>query len=261
MAAALIPLPAEGAVTLNSLSMLGKLRSAAESRTGYDRDLFNHWIDADGDGCNTREEVLIAEATVKPRPGSGCTITSGRWLSQYDGVSVTSARSLDIDHMVPLAEAWDSGARFWSSKQRQSYANDLGDGRALIAVTASTNRSKSDQDPAEWLPARGKCTYVSNWIAVKYRWNLSVDTAERAKLKSVLRGCKVLNLKVTRITGLPTSGTVADGGGAVPEPTSSGSVYYANCDAVRAAGKAPLLRGQPGYRAGLDRDGDGRACE
>lgn len=256
----LSPLPAESAVTLNSLTMLGKLRSAGEVRTGYDRDLFNHWIDADGDGCNTREEVLIAEAIAKPVPGSGCSITTGRWLSQYDGVSVTSARSLDIDHLVPLAEAWDSGARFWNSKQRQAYANDLGDPRALIAVTASTNRSKSDQDPAEWLPARGKCGYVSSWIAVKYRWNLSVDTAERAKLKSVLRGCKAINLKVTRITGLPTSGA-GGGGGTVPNPTGSGNVYYANCDAVRAAGKAPLLRGQPGYRAGLDRDGDGRACE
>ena len=123
-----------------------------EDRTGYDRDLFHLWIDADGDGCDTRAEVLISEAEDAPSVGSGCSLTGGRWYSYYDGVSQTSASALDIDHVVPLAEAWDSGARSWTSSRRESYANDLGDSHTLVGVTASLNRSKGDQDVAEWLP-------------------------------------------------------------------------------------------------------------
>jgi hypothetical protein len=77
---------------------------------GYSRNLFKHWIDADKDGCNTRYEVLIAEATVKPRVGAGCYLTGGKWRSVYDAKVFTKPTGLDIDHMVPLAEAWRSGA-------------------------------------------------------------------------------------------------------------------------------------------------------
>lgn len=164
----------------------------AENNTStYDRDLFRHWVDADGDGCDTRAEVLIAESSTSTGRTGTCTITSGSWLSRYDGVRFTTASSLDIDHMVPLKEAWISGASSWSSSRRQDFANDLGDGRSLIAVSASTNRSKSDQDPDSWLPPSTsyRCTYVSDWIAVKYRWGLSVDSAEKSALQDVLAGC------------------------------------------------------------------------
>ena len=117
-----------------------------EDRTGYDRDLFHHWIDADGDGCDTRAEVLISEAEEAPTVGSGCSLSGGRWYSYYEGVSQTSASALDIDHMVPLAEAWDSGARSWTASRRESFANDLGDSHTLVGVTASLNRSKGDQE-------------------------------------------------------------------------------------------------------------------
>jgi hypothetical protein len=136
------------------------LPTAAESRAGYSRDLFKHWVDADGDGCDTRDEVLISEAEEAPSVGSGCAISGGRWFSYYDGVSQTSASALDIDHMVPLAEAWDSGAGSWSSATREAYANDLGDYRTLVGVTASENRSKGDQDVAEWLPPQQQCRYL-----------------------------------------------------------------------------------------------------
>jgi hypothetical protein len=122
---------------------------AGEVRTGYARDKFHLWIDADGDGCNTRAEVLISEADDAPTIGSGCALSGGRWYSYYDGVSQTSASALDIDHVVPLAEAWDSGARSWSASRREAYANDLGDSHTLVGVTASLNRSKGDRDVAE----------------------------------------------------------------------------------------------------------------
>jgi len=170
---------------------------AAEVRTGYSRDLFPHWIDADGDGCSTRNEVLISEADDPVTVGSGCALSGGRWFSYYDGVSQTVSSNLDIDHMVPLAEAWDSGARSWTTATRRLFANDLGDHRALVAVTGSVNRSKGDQDPREWLPAREVCRYVKEWVAVKHRWRLTVDADEKAALQSLAAGCTNTTITVT----------------------------------------------------------------
>lgn len=181
----------------NTKTALESLTVADESRTGYKRTLFTHWIDADGDGCNTRYEVLIAEAVKKPRIGAGCRLTGGRWVSAYDGVQTTLTSKLDIDHVVPLAEAWDSGASNWTPEQRTRFANDLDDPRALIAVTATSNRQKSDRDPAEWLPKRGRCTYLVNWIAVKVRWALAVDPAEKNALLDLIDACGLASIRVT----------------------------------------------------------------
>lgn len=142
--------PPEGALSL--ADAIAKIPKGDEKRDGYERDSFKHWTDEDQDGCPTRAEVLIEEATTKPEQGERCTLTGGAWTSSYDNVEVTDAKRLDIDHMVPLAEAWDSGAHAWSDERRQAYANDLTAPRSLIAVTAKTNRSKGDKDPADWLP-------------------------------------------------------------------------------------------------------------
>ena len=163
---------------------------------GYSRSLFRHWIDADKDGCNTRYEVLIAEAIVKPKVGAGCYLTAGKWRSSYDAKIFTSPSGLDIDHMVPLAEAWRSGAWAWTAAQRMDYANDLGDSRTLLAVTASLNRSKGDKDVAGWLPQLGQCTYISNWIAVKWRFDLTVDPIEGEFLKAKIASCKITNVVI-----------------------------------------------------------------
>ena len=164
---------------------------ATEQRTGYKRDLFEHWIDADGDGCNTRDEVLIEEAVIAPAVGEGCRLTGGTWFSAYDGRSFSDPGALDIDHVVPLAEAWDSGAFAWSAERRRAYANDLDAPFALIAVSAGTNRSKADQDPADWLPpaAADRCPYVAAWLAVKTRWDLAVDAREQAALELLVASC------------------------------------------------------------------------
>jgi len=173
---------------------------ATEVRTGYDRDLFPHWIDADGDGCNTRNEVLIAEATSGPTIGSGCALSNGRWRSPYDNATWTQTSDVDIDHVVALAEAWDSGARSWTTTRRRSYANDLGDSRSLIAVTDNVNQSKGDQDPATWMPPYSsyRCTYINHWVAVKLRWRLTVDSAERSALTSWANSCPNSTITVTR---------------------------------------------------------------
>ena len=192
-----VPTAAHAATYSAPLSQaVASLPVATEIRTGYDRDLFKLWTDADGDGCSTRNEVLIAEAEEAPSVGSGCSLSGGRWYSYYDGVSQYAPADLDIDHMVPLAEAWDSGARSWSSAKRDSYANDLGDYRTLVAVTDSVNQTKSDQDPAEWLPAQQQCRYLREWVAVKHRWALSVDSAEKSALTSLASGCDDVTITV-----------------------------------------------------------------
>ncbi|MEV4274582.1 proprotein convertase P-domain-containing protein [Actinoplanes xinjiangensis] len=192
--------------------MVANLPVATEVRTGYDRDLFHHWIDTDGDGCNTRYEVLIAEATTTPDVGSGCALSGGRWLSYFDGATWTDPADLDVDHLVPLAESWDSGSRTWTSAQREAYANDLGDARALAAVTDNVNQSKGDRDPAEWIPsvAGVRCRYITEWTAVKTRWGLTVDTAEKSALTTYAAACT--NSTVTVETVL--------GGGTTPPTTS-----------------------------------------
>ncbi|MGW6214874.1 HNH endonuclease family protein [Streptomyces sp. NPDC055109] len=167
------------------------LPTAAESRDGYQRTSFKHWVDADRDGCSTRAEVLIAESRVQPTIEPGCKVTAGQWYSFYDGVTVTAPGGLDIDHMVPLAEAWDSGASAWTPQRREAYANDLDAENSLVAVTARTNRSKADQDPADWLPPLldARCTYTADWVATKLRWKLSVDDRERVVLAEIAAGC------------------------------------------------------------------------
>jgi hypothetical protein len=181
------------ATTITARSMLLKLSQKTESgSTTYSRTYFKQWIDANGDCQNTRAEVLIAESKATPKftTTRHCTVLSGRWYSYYDGATWTKASDVDIDHMVPLKEAWESGARLWSVNNRTRYANDLGSYATLIAVTDNVNQSKGDRDPAGWLPPRAasRCTYAIQWVTVKYRWRLTIDSAERSKLSSILSG-------------------------------------------------------------------------
>ncbi|MER7723608.1 HNH endonuclease family protein [Streptomyces sp. NPDC096323] len=185
-AQAAMPTPVSAATARTYLSELTV--KAEGSSTGYSRDKFPHWITQSG-ACNTREVVLKRDGT-NVTQDSSCAAVSGSWYSEYDGATWTAASDLDIDHMVPLAEAWRSGASAWTTARRQSYANDLTRPQ-LIAVTDNVNQSKGDQDPATWLPSRTayKCTYVRAWVHVKHYYGLSVDSAEKSALQSVLNGC------------------------------------------------------------------------
>ncbi len=181
----------EPVAVLTLAEAIEQLPSAPESREGYQRTSFKHWVDADRNGCNTRAEVLIAESQVRPTIEARCRVAAGEWFSYYDGVTVTDPGGLDIDHVVPLAEAWDSGASKWDAARREAYANDLTAEASLAAVTARTNRSKADQDPADWMPplADARCTYLADWVGTKLRWRLAVDDAERAALVDLSDGC------------------------------------------------------------------------
>ncbi|MFJ6511630.1 HNH endonuclease family protein [Streptomyces sp. NPDC091406] len=185
-AQAAMPTPVSAAT---ARTYLGQLTVGAEgSSSGYSRDKFPHWITQSG-ACDTREVVLKRDGT-NVQQNSSCQATSGSWYSTYDGATWSAASDVDIDHMVPLAEAWRSGASSWTNAQRQSFANDLTRPQ-LIAVTDNVNQSKGDKDPAEWMPPSSsyKCTYVRAWVHVKKHYNLTVDSAEKSALQSALNGC------------------------------------------------------------------------
>ncbi|MFC9595800.1 HNH endonuclease family protein [Streptomyces sp. NPDC056944] len=191
-AAVAAPSAPSSAEVLSLADAVLQIPLADESRVGYTRDKFKHWntgLDP-ADGCNTRNEVLLSEATVAPEVAAGCKLSGGAWLSYYDGQEVNDPGKLDIDHMVPLAEAWDSGASSWTPARREAYANDQGAATSLVAVTARTNRSKADQDPREWMPPLpdAHCRYVSEWVATKLRWGLTADQGEAEALKAYAEG-------------------------------------------------------------------------
>lgn len=173
-------------------ALLSGITVEPEVTAGYSRELFPHWKDLDGDGCDTREEVLIRDSITPAQVDPfGCQVRAGDWYSPYDGASWNDRGRIDIDHVVALKEAWDSGARTWTTERRMQYANDLSDPRTLIAVTDSVNQSKSDKDPAQWMPPLTSyhCTYLSAWVGVKARWGLSMDSAERNAVAAGLAKC------------------------------------------------------------------------
>ncbi|WP_234380135.1 HNH endonuclease family protein [Streptomyces sp. CMB-StM0423] len=160
---------------------------------GYHRREFKHWADSDRDGCDTRAEVLLRDAVTAPQITGRCTIAkdTGTWYSWYDDTTQTSKLDVDIDHIVALGEASDSGARAWTAAEREAYANDLDDPRALLAVHDKSNQSKADRDPSEWMPpaVAASCRYITDWVVVKVRWGLSADGREHAAIQRIAAGC------------------------------------------------------------------------
>ncbi|RFU86175.1 HNH endonuclease [Streptomyces triticagri] len=168
---------------------LGQLTEKAEgSSDGYSRDRFPHWSTQDG-SCDTREVVLKRDGK-DVEQDSSCAATSGTWFSEYDGETWSASGDVDIDHIVPLAEAWRSGASSWTDTAREGFANDLTRPQ-LIAVTDNVNQSKGDKDPADWLPplASYNCLYARMWVQVKHYYDLAVDPAEKTALQGVLKDC------------------------------------------------------------------------
>ncbi|RHZ58057.1 hypothetical protein CDV55_106375 [Aspergillus turcosus] len=170
-------------------SELAALTVAAQgSSSGYSRDLFPHWI-SQGGSCNTREVVLARDGTGVVKDSS-CYPTSGSWYSPYDGATWTQASDVDIDHVVPLANAWRSGASKWTTSQRQAFANDLTNPQ-LMAVTDNVNQAKGDDGPEDWKPPLTSyyCTYAKMWVRVKYVYDLTITSAEKSALVSMLDTC------------------------------------------------------------------------
>ena len=203
--------------TLSALDVLNTIRVERENTRGYSRSLFKHWLDVDGDGCDAREQVLKRDAIGLPQVDPfRCFVVEADWISAYDGKKTSDRTEVDIDHVVALKEAWDSGASGWNEAQRTAFANDTSDPRTLLAVSSSSNRSKSDKDPSNWLPSlRGYwCMYISNWISIKARWNLSMDQSEFGRLNNLMTG---------QCAGTTMRGWNAPPGGVTVSTTSSTS--------------------------------------
>ncbi len=173
----------------NALAILEGIRIEKEQPSGYQRSLFKHWRDIDGDGCDSREQVLIRDSKSLPQiDGYDCSVVAGDWVSPYDGARRGDPSNIDIDHVVALKEVWDSGGWAWSEATRTAYANDTTDKRTLLAVTDRVNQQKGDKDPSNWMPPlQGyRCRYLSDWISIKARWNLSMDQSEFGRIKNVV---------------------------------------------------------------------------
>ena len=238
----------------------------------YDRHDWKQWTDADRDCQDARNEVLIAESrtAVAYRTDRKCRVTTGEWLAPYSNTIVTDPGRLDVDHMVPLGNAHDSGAWQWSAEQRERYANYLEDPQHLIAVTASANRSKGARGPDQWKPEDQTywCRYAVDWITIKSTWELTVTEAELAGLNEMLYSCNQppsllvshgSSPGVHRATSTPE-----------PRPTATATtIKYNSCDAAQAAGETRVQgsngngRGFPKWMvpSARDGDGDGVVCE
>ena len=178
------PNASEAAEQLHALTV-----ESQHSMRGYRRDRFGAGWRDQGNDCSTRELVLRRDGT-DVRTGSSCNPTRGRWRSPYDGQTVRDPDGIDIDHMVPLANAWRSGADRWTDARREAFANELAKPE-LRAGSRYINRSKGDQSPDQWRPSNTRywCKYARAWITVKFEWDLSVTRAERAARREMLTFC------------------------------------------------------------------------
>jgi hypothetical protein len=270
--AAPAPTATTAATPTNTLSSDPAIELVVVNRTPvplYVRDEWRHWIDADRDCQNTRAEVLIDESLVAVT-FDGCRVVAGRWLAPFTGTLVTDASALDVDHMVPLANAHRSGGWAWDAARKRAYANDLSDLDHLIAVTASANRSKGARGPEEWWPPDTSywCEYAGDWARIKATWDLTVTAAELVALEEMLATCADGGVELVAVAGPTLSLEPLPTATLVP---SSGSLLYDPLGPDRDCGDFPAWRdAQAFYEAAggpssdphrLDGNGDGVACE
>ena len=167
----------------------------AGSMAGYSREEFPHWA-SDGtqfgwsepDGsCDVRDDALVRDGE-GVRVDGECSVVSGTWLDPYTGATLADSADVDVDHVVPLANAWRSGASEWGAAEREAYANDPA---VLLSVDAGANRQKGDKGPEAWRPPNASyhCEYARRWIWIKSGWGMMVNAAEKGALEGMLATC------------------------------------------------------------------------
>jgi hypothetical protein len=286
----------EGAAPTSALAALAAIEAKGRApQTGYDRDLFGSgWVDVERNGCDTRNDMLQRDLTGETfKPGTrNCVVLTGSLADPYSGRAIafqrgqTTSNDVQIDHVVALSDAWQKGAQGMDAARRTAFANDP---LNLLAVDGPLNMSKGDGDAATWLPPNRsyRCAYVARQVAVKVSYGLWMTQAEKNAIATVLSACPNEPLPGGVVAQLPEKAPAPAPEPApapvvvapvpaprpapapaprpapapAPAPAPPASVSYANCDAVRAAGAAPIYAGQPGYSSRLDRDGDGVGCE
>lgn len=154
---------------------------------------FGGWVKnkKSGDCYNTRNKVLVREnkGVLKLKDSNKCSVESGKWIDPYSGKEMTDAQAeIQIDHMVPLKEAYISGAHKWTFKERCLYGNYLGYRNHLVAVSGEENNQKSASTPEDYMPADKTyyCQYLKDWLAIKSIWGLSLVPEEVKAIKHEL---------------------------------------------------------------------------
>lgn len=257
---------------LNTLPVKGRA-----PKTGYSRAQFGDaWSDIDHNGCDTRNDILNRDLTAKQHKNSrGCVVISGILNDPYTGKVINFMRGKDtseqvqIDHVVALSDAWQSGAQEISAQERLQLANDP---ENLLAVDGPANQQKSDSDAATWLPANAsfRCSYVARQIRVKAKYHLWVKPAEKEAMINVLTPCAGAAEAPPAPKPAPdTPAPVPQADAPAPVPQADAppaqnpapALAFQTCADARAAGYRNMHRGAPGYSDHLDGDGDGIACE
>ena len=253
----------EALAALESLPVKGRA-----AKTGYDREQFGPaWSDVDGNGCDTRNDVLARDLSDTVVDADRCTVRAGLLAGPYSRDWIRFARGentsalVQVDHVVALSDAWQKGAQQLTPQRRLQLANDPVN---LLAVDGGLNQQKGDGDAATWLPPNTtfRCEYVARQVAVKQRYDLWVTAAERDAIARVLSGCPEQGLPTAAApTGIRPEGSPPPAGASAVSgaPTAEGA--FANCTEARAAGAAPVRRQDPGYGPHLDGDNDGIGCE
>ncbi|MBF0808833.1 DUF1524 domain-containing protein [Rothia nasimurium] len=257
-------------------------------KTGYDRALFGQrWADVDMNGCDTRNDILRRDLTsITVKPGTnGCKVMSGVLDDPYTGYTInfrygeTISATVQIDHVVALSDAWQTGAQQMDATTREAFANDP---ENLLAVHGPANQQKGDGDAATWLPSNTsyRCTYVGKQIQVKAKYGLWVKQAEKDAMQRVLSNCgAVAPAPVVEepapvveepapVAPAPVEQPAQMAPAPVeqapveqPAPVAPAQAPYKNCAEARAAGDTPVYSSNPRYAPHLDRDGDGVGCE
>lgn len=268
-------------------------------KTGYDRDMFGpKWADVDRNGCDTRNDILTRDLTdVTYKEGTkDCVVLKGTLEDPYTATTIEFERGQDtssavqIDHVVALSDAWQKGAQQLTPDLRTEFANDP---LNLLAVDGPANAQKSDSDAASWLPPNKafRCDFVSTQVLVKAKYSLWVTEAERDRIATLLATCIRVQeaeakaeeeAEAARVAEEQAAAEAAAEAARVAEEQAAAeaaakaaeeaeaarkaeeanvAVYYKNCSEARAAGAAPVYRGDPGYGKHLDRDNDGIGCE
>lgn len=171
---------------IEELPLLESLTVREPSGPDYVRAAFDYPIPAPG-GCDTEHQALVKWSSPTPTEAGPCHIVSGQWIIFYNGTELTNPADVMIEHLVPLEDAWYSGAWEWTAAQRRDFANDTSINDALMITSVGLHAARGSSDPSRWLPpySGGWCKYAQDWVAIKARWNLSVTPDEYAALKKI----------------------------------------------------------------------------
>lgn len=269
------PATTSGASARSAARLLSSLPiKPRASHAGYDRGQFGApWQDVDRNGCDTRDDILRRDLVdLRVEPGKrGCVIEAGVLADPYTGEKIQFQRgrgsTVDIDHVVALGDAWSTGAADLDQATRVALANDP---LNLLAVDASTNRAKGDDDAARWLPPNHgfRCAYVARQIAVKAKYGLWITADEHDAMAQVLAGCPD---QLAPEEAAPPRAPVEPPAPRRSEPTRApvpttpkraADPDYGSCKNARAHGAGPYHRDRdPEYHYYRDGDGDGVVCE